>query len=231
MAGTGYPPENLPPLTGDQQAVPSVDPVYPPSTQPGYPPEYPPGQTQPPYPLQPPQSSNYPSQQGVYPPGYEPIGHPPDYQPQQEGYPPSYPPQPQSFGYPSNQPYYPDSKDAPPPYYSKQVPPPQQQTTTGVVVVQQQPTFTTIRSVPVGDHYRTFSIIVCILCCLFGSPFTLCCTLPAIFTALQARDAERLGDHAYAADKDRVTITLNVVAIIFGFVILVLNIIRYTVSL
>ena len=92
-----------------------MDPVYPPSTQPGYPPEYPQGQTQPPYPLQPdnpPQSSNYPPQQGGYPPGYQPIGHPPDYQPQQEGYPPSYPPQPQFFGYPSNQPYYPDqSKD------------------------------------------------------------------------------------------------------------------------
>ena len=49
-------------------------------------------------------------------------------------------------------------------------------------------------------------------------------------TYTQARDADRLGDHAYAADKDRVTITLNVVAIIFGFVILAINIIRYTVS-
>ena len=64
------------------------------------------------------------------------------------------------------------------------------QQTGQVVVVSQQPTATTTtfyRGFRSTDHYLTLSIVVLIFCCLFGSVFTLFCTIPAIMSAMQVR--------------------------------------------
>ena len=69
---------------------------------------------------------------------------------------------------------------------------------TGVVVVTQQPAFYVPVIHPAGDHYRILSIINCILCCFFGSPFTLLCTIPAIIISFQVRY------HTYIGTSSRV---------------------------
>lgn len=88
-----------------------------------------------------------------------------------------------------------------------------------------------------SDHYLVVTIIVMSVCCLFGSIFTLLCTIPALLSALEvmirefvcvmnfcpkAREAEKRGEHLFAAFRDRRTISLNISAIVFGIVVIII---------
>lgn len=57
---------------------------------------------------------------------------------------------------------------------------------TNVVVVQSQPTpGIVVHTVqPVGDHFLTLSIILTVLCVLFGTWYGLFCTIPAMIFSI-----------------------------------------------
>ena len=175
----------------------------------------------------PPQDPGYPPQQAYPPPG-------PGYPPQDPGYPPQgpgYPPQ--NPGYPP-QPAYPKADAAPPPYGAPPYGAPPittaQTTSTNVVVVQQQPTAavtTTVytRRYGSGDHGLAYAIIAsCIVFWCIGW-VGLFCTIPAIFFALNAQQAEHAGNLEAMKQNHNWSVILSTVGLVSGFVLLFLWII------
>lgn len=203
MEGTSCPPQNPSSSTDDDSE--RLNPSYPPPMYSGYTTQQ--GPTQLSYTAQ----SDYPTQLG----GYHLQGYS------------------QLPGYHQLPGYYPDpTKDAPPPYYPQeppQEPPPaqrpSQQTRTEILIQRQPTTYATSLYQP-KDHFRSITILVCIICSVFGSPLTLLCTIPAIFTSAQAIEAEHRGDLATATKKDRSTVSLNVAAVIFGLAFILLWVFR-----
>ena len=53
------------------------------------------------------------------------------------------------------------------------------------ILIQRQPTTYATSLYQPKDHFRSITILVCIICSVFGSPLTLLCTIPAIFTSAQ----------------------------------------------
>ena len=180
----------------------------------------------------------YPPEQKFqeYPQPYPPQEYPPQqpgYLPPQQGYPPQqtfYPPQQQGYpdtGYPVDG--YKGGVPPPPPYYGQQQQPVQQQSSSNVVVVQQQPTavYTQTAVHASGDNFLTLSIVLTILCFLCGTWYSLLCTIPAIFLASAARDAERSGDLVGARQKRNAALICNIIACVWwvvAFLIIVIPI-------
>ena len=88
---------------------------------------------------------------------------------------------------------------------------------------------------PVGDHFLIFSIIMIVFSICCGCAYLLC-TIPAALLAIsvrhipaaiielliartplpQARDDDRCGDHVSARSKGRISLVLNIVALVMG---------------
>ena len=145
-------------------------------------------------------------------------------QPSPYGQPPGYPP-PQAG-------YQPQPQAPPPPYVGGYQTVPKQQNT---VVVTQQPTAVIYtRQYGSGDHYLLLSIIMSILCFVCGSWWALLCTIPAIFYAINAQQAEARGN-IISMEKNRCTaLFLNIIGVVVGviiWIIIVINIIiRFSVT-
>ncbi|KAL5486898.1 hypothetical protein EMCRGX_G019437, partial [Ephydatia muelleri] len=92
------------------------------------------------------------------------------------------------------------------------------------IVVQSQPAATVSTATrPVAqDRFFILSIVMTILCCICGGWWALILTIPAIFLANAARGDDAKGNHALAAKKGQMALWLNIIAIMFYGLILVI---------
>eukprot|EP00731_Ephydatia_muelleri_P007534 Em0003g1782a len=129
-----------------------------------------------------------------------------------------YPPlgTPQDGAYPSQGGAYTPSFN-PPPYYPQATP--QQQMGSTIIVVHRQPTVATTVITRVGDYYFITSIVLSFICFFCFSWWSLCCTIPAIFAAISARDAAARGDLEGARRSGQMALGLNIVAVVFFIII------------
>eukprot|EP00731_Ephydatia_muelleri_P011912 Em0006g806a len=172
-----------------------------PSAPPSYePPQYPSFQTgfQPEYPTI--------QQPGFQPPEFHPPGYTPPALPM-----PGY----GHYGYAGFQPI-------PPPQYP-QGQPFQQQQSSNVVVIDAQPSAatTTVVHRPTGDHYMTLSVVMTIICVMCGGWTSLMCTIPAIMFASLAKNDDAAGNAAAAKTKGYIALTLNIIAVLFHFALII----------
>lgn len=122
----------------------------------------------------------------------------------------------------------------PPPGY--QPAPPQYQTTgpsSQTTVVLTAPQTTTVvyeRRYGSGDHFLLLSIILSIWCCVCFSWWTLCCTIPAIFFAINAQEAEARGDYEGMQKNRQLALILDIAGVILGGVTFVVVIVLISVQ-
>jgi hypothetical protein len=161
-------------------------------------------------------TQGYPTPANAYP-GY--AAYPPNYSSQQ---PRGYPTQPIGFTNEEPPDYSQFQPQAPPPYFESPQQPVQTQHNV-MIVTQQQPTIVapSVTRRTSSDNYLIITIIVMVVCTVLGTCLTLFCTIPALLSSLQAKEAERQGHTLIALYKNRRTISLNVSAIVFGFVLFV----------
>lgn len=110
----------------------------------------------------------------------------------------------------------------PPPsyYYSSQ-----QGAPTTIVVVNQQPTDSTLlleEEAAHADYYMTMSVVMAVLCCIFGGWPSLVLSLIAICVSQQAQDAAAVGDMEGARKRAKASLILNVISIIVYVITLVI---------
>jgi hypothetical protein len=147
------------------------------------------------------------------PAGYNqgaPVGAPPPYQ-----QPPGPYNQPPQYGGPQYPPPNP-----PPQYPQYQAAGPAPAQTTNIVVTNQPANNTRVvyqRRYGNGDHYLVLSIIVSICCFIFAGWPSLICTIPAIFFAISAQDAEARGDEVTMRKNAQTALILDICGMVFGF--------------
>ena len=108
----------------------------------------------------------------------------------------------------------------PPPYYYT----PQQGAPVNIVVVS-EPTDSTIlldQHVEQEDYYLTMSVVMTVLCCIFGGWPSLVISAIAICVSQTAQDAATAGDTACARKRAKISLILNIFSIIVYIITLVI---------
>ena len=100
------------------------------------------------------------------------------------------------------------------------------QQNSGVITVQPSETVYVQNRNP-EDHFLIISVVLSIVCFLFGSWCALCCTIPAICYAIEARDAEVRGDRESMRKNHDMAACLNVVGFITGLILTTLSIVFF----
>eukprot|EP00731_Ephydatia_muelleri_P008912 Em0004g1250a len=97
-----------------------------------------------------------------------------------------------------------------------------------VVVIKAQPRAATVTNVTkgrsAGDHFYTLSLVMTIICSVFGGFWGLMCTIPALFLAISAKTDAAQGRTSSAKTKGYIALGLNITAILsyLGILILVI---------
>ncbi|XP_019849299.1 PREDICTED: uncharacterized protein LOC109580494 isoform X2 [Amphimedon queenslandica] len=123
------------------------------------------------------------------------------------------------------------SKDPPSPQYrDEKIGTNQDSEPTVIIATQPGPTVINARIEKSGDYYLTLSIILTVICCCCGIWDSLFCTIPAIFFASAARDAESRGEYDKAISRGRVAFFLNIAACVWWLITVIIIVIAAVTS-